>query len=275
MPYYKNQNNLNLYYEVINKDAIKETPIIMIHGFGSSVGFFSEQRKALGKSYKLILFDAEGHGKSDKNIKEELDAHMITDTVEDLLTLFYLLEIDKPVGILGHSLVGGVVAQKFALLYPKKVEFLILLNSGPMYIDNSIRNAFWNMLPQMVRMEFNDLIHDNLEILLDKTIPLIRNALLNDKNELTDYYIENFDGTIEKEIFNMIEGQIEPSEINCPVLIIGSELDNYAPIWMARILAQKIKGSKFDIIPMAGHFGPSQRSLAYNQLILEFLKELK
>ncbi|MHA1730005.1 MAG: alpha/beta fold hydrolase [Promethearchaeota archaeon] len=272
MPFYRNSNNINLYYNVFNGHR-KDTPIVMLHGFGSSAGFFREQLKILKSRNKVLVFDAEGHGKSEKNPEEKLSAHLITNTVEDLQEILYLLNINGPIGIIGHSLVGGGIGQKFALLYPERIKFLVLLNSGTMYIDNPIRNVFWNLLPQMVRINFSEIIVDNLEILLDKTSPYIRRAILGNKN-YNNFYYEKLDGVIENEIFEMIRERLDPSGIKCPTLVIGAELDNYAPIWMSKNLAHKIANSRFEIIPMAGHFGPSHRADAYNKFIIQFLDDL-
>ncbi|MCP4761600.1 MAG: alpha/beta hydrolase [archaeon] len=271
MPYYRNKNNLNLYYKLIEEQDAK-IPIVMLHGFGSSAGFFKEQINLLKKRNKIIVFDAEGHGKSEINPKEKIEAHLITSTVDDLLELLYILNIDEPVGIIGHSLVGGCIAQKMALLHPEKVKFLVLLNSGTMYIDNPIRNIFWNLLPQRVRMNFNHIIQENLEILLDKTLPFIRGAILKDKLH-SDFFYDKLDGIIESEIFDMIKNPMNPSTINCPTIIIGGELDNYAPIWMSKEISQKIQNSRIETIPMAGHFGPSHRSSAYNEIIINFFND--
>ena len=275
MPYYRNSNGLKLYYEFFNghMDGI---PIVMIHGFGSSAGFFHEQLKVLKKN-KVLVFDAEGHGSSEKNPNENLDAHLVTDTANELPKLLDVLNIEGQVGIIGHSLVGGGIGQKFALLHPEKIKFLILLNSGTMYIDNPIRNTFWNLLPQMVRMNFNEIIIDNLEILLDKTIPFIRKAIIDEfpKNSSQNgFFLDKLDGKIETEIFDMIQHPLDPSGINCASLIISAELDNYAPLWMSKNLARDIEDSRLEIIPMAGHFGPSHRAVAYNEHILKFLRDL-
>ena len=275
MPYYLNSNGLKLYYEFFNghKDGI---PIVMIHGFGSSAGFFHEQIKVLKKN-RILVFDAEGHGKSEKNPNENLDVHLVTDTVSELSKLLEILNIEGQVGIIGHSLVGGGIGQKFALLHPEKIKFLILLNSGTMYIDNPIRNTFWNLLPQMVRMNFNEIIIENLEILLDKTIPFIRKAIIDEFPKTKDqngFFFDKLDGKIETEIFDMIQHPLDPSGIKCNSLIIGAELDDYAPLWMSKKLAQNIEGSEFEVITMAGHFGPSHRAGAYNVHILKFLQDL-
>jgi pimeloyl-ACP methyl ester carboxylesterase len=126
-------------------------------------------------------------------------------------------------------------------------------------------------------MNFNEIIVDNLEILLDKTIPFIRKALIDEipKNSPQNgFFFDKLDGKIETEIFDMIQHPLDPSGIKCSSLIIGSELDNYAPLWMSKKLAQEIENSRLEIIPMTGHFGPSHRAGAYNTHILKFLRDL-
>ena len=262
-----------MFYEIFNGHADDKTPILMLHGFGSSAGFFQEQLKVLKPEHKVVVFDAEGHGKSEKNPQEILDAHLIQDSIVDIQELLYILQLDEPVVLIGHSLVGGGIAQEFALNFPDQVKCLILLNSGRYLIDNTIRNIFWNLLPQLVRMEFNKLILDNIEVLLDKTIPFIRAALIGDENS-TDFFHDRLDGIVETEIFDMIQHPIDPSKIQCPTLIIGAELDNYAPLWMSKDLAEKIPNSKYHVATMCGHFGPNHRPEIYNKLIMDFLDEL-
>ncbi len=272
-PYYKNKNNLNLFYEIFNGHEDDKTPILMLHGFGSSAGFFQEQLQILKSEHKVVVFDAEGHGKSEKNPHEIPDAHLIQDSIVDIQELLYILEMDEPVVLIGHSLVGGGIAQQFALNYPNQVKCLILLNSGRYLIDNTIRNIFWNLLPQLVRMDFNTLILDNIEILLDKTIPFIRAALMGD-TDYTDFLYDRLDGIVETEIFDMIQNPLDPTGIQCPTLVIGAELDNYAPLWMSKDLAEKIPDSQYSVVPMCGHFGPNHRPDIYNKLILDFLENL-
>ncbi|MHA1110137.1 MAG: alpha/beta fold hydrolase [Promethearchaeota archaeon] len=272
-PYFKNKSNLNLFYEIFNGHEDDKTPIIMLHGFGSSAGFFQEQLRVLKSEHKVVVFDAEGHGKSEKNSNEKLDAHLIKDSIVDLQELLYILQVDEPVVLIGHSLVGGGIAQQFALTYPDQVKCLILLNSGTFLIDNTIRNIFWNLLPQLVRMEFNELVLDNIEILLDKTIPFIRGALMGDE-ETVEFGFDRLDGIVETEIFDMIQNPLDPSKIQCPTLVVGAELDNYAPLWMSKNLAEKIPNSTYQVATMCGHFGPNHRPEIYNKLIVDFLEEL-
>ena len=62
--YFKNKDGYNLYYEDINNDS-KLCPIVLLHGFASSASFFKQQIKVLKNNYRVIAFDALGHGRSD------------------------------------------------------------------------------------------------------------------------------------------------------------------------------------------------------------------
>jgi len=64
MPFFRNQEGYNLYYEDINGEIRDQTEgtIILLHGFASSASFFKGQIKMLKNSYRIIAFDALGHG---------------------------------------------------------------------------------------------------------------------------------------------------------------------------------------------------------------------
>lgn len=274
MPYFKNQEGYNLYYENINPDS--DNTIILLHGFASSASFFKSQIQMLKENYHVIAFDALGHGRSDHPKELNLSKNLRYDIIRDLEDLLSFLKIDEQYGIIGHSLVGGMIGQLFTMKHPDKIKFLILMNSGYIIIDNVIRNIFYNLLPYFIRMNFLDVVANSIEKILDKTIPYIITALSNSlegiKLTKDELYMK-----IEEQIFNMINeiNEYDPSHINCPTLIIGGRLDNFAPEQMSEELHKKIPNSVLKILDMAGHFMPSQRSGIVNELICEFIKNLK
>jgi pimeloyl-ACP methyl ester carboxylesterase len=276
MPYFKNKEGYNLYYEDINPKSDKGT-IILLHGFASSASFFKEQIKVLKTfSYRIIAFDALGHGKSDHSKELNITKNIRYEIIRDLENLIDFLEVKEKFGIIGHSLVGGMMAQLICKKHPEKIWFLILLNSGYIMIDNVIRNMFYNLLPYFIRMNFLDVVANSVENILDKTIPYIISALSNSVYNVQvpkeDLYMN-----IEDQIFRMISEikEYDPSDIQCPTLIIGGRLDNFAPEQMSEELNKKIPHSKLEIIDMAGHFAPAQRKEKVNELICDFLKNLK
>jgi pimeloyl-ACP methyl ester carboxylesterase len=152
------------------------------------------------------------------------------------------------------------------------VKLLILLNGGNLELDSTIRNIFWNLLPHFTRMNFEQIIQTTYPVLLERTIPFIRDAIkppnVTDLNE-----IKKLEEKIHDQIQDMIDKHIDLSHISCPTLIIGAELDNFAPVYMSKDLRKGIKNSELYIVTMAGHFGPSQRSREYNKIIMKFLQK--
>ncbi len=277
MPFFKNQEGYNLYYEDINgeiKDK-NEGTIILLHGFASSASFFKGQIQMLRDSYRIIAFDALGHGRSDHPVELNLSKNLRHDIIRDLEDLLENLGVNEKYGIIGHSLVGGMIGQLVCMKYPDDVEFLILLNSGYIMIDNVVRNIFYNLLPYFIRMNFLDVVANSVEEILDKIIPYILTSLADSLNgeRMTkdELYM-----LIEDQIFSMINeiNEYDPSGIKCPTLIIGGRLDNFAPEQMSEELHKMIPNSKLEIIDIAGHFAPAQRMDVINLLIYEFIKKL-
>ncbi|GAI60555.1 unnamed protein product, partial [marine sediment metagenome] len=197
------------------------------------------------------------------------------DIIRDLEDLLENLGVNEKYGIIGHSLVGGMIGQLVCMKYPDDVEFLILLNSGYIMIDNVVRNIFYNLLPYFIRMNFLDVVANSVENILDKIIPYILTSLADSLNGARMTKDELY-MLIEDQIFSMINeiNEYDPSGIKCPTLIIGGRLDNFAPEQMSEELHKMIPNSKLEIIDIAGHFAPAQRKDVINQLICEFIKKL-
>ncbi|MBY9016804.1 MAG: alpha/beta hydrolase [Candidatus Lokiarchaeota archaeon] len=277
MPFFKNQEGYNLYYEDINGDSKDHTEgtIILLHGFASSASFFRGQIKMLRKNYRIIAFDALGHGKSDHTVKLNLSKNLRYDIIRDLEDLLVYLNVNERYGIIGHSLVGGMIGQLISITHPKDVNFLILLNSGYIMIDNVIRNIFYNLLPYFIRMNFLEVVANSVEDILDKIIPYILTSLSDSLNGMKLTKDELY-MLIEDQIFTMINeiNVYDPSGIECPTLIIAGRLDNFAPEQMSEELHKKIRNSRLEILDMAGHFAPAQRKDVINELICDFIKTL-
>jgi len=277
MPFFKNQEGYNLYYEDINGETKEKTEgtIILLHGFASSASFFKGQIKILRKFYRIIAFDALGHGKSDISKSLNLSKNLRYDIIRDLEDLLLYLGVTEKYGIIGHSLVGGMIAQLYCSKHPEDIKFLILLNSGYIMIDNVIRNIFYNLLPYFIRMNFLEVVANSVEDILDKVIPYILTSIAESINGMKLSKDEIL-MLIEDQIFGMITEikEYDPSNIQCPTLIIGGRLDNFAPEQMSEELNKKIPNSQLEILDMAGHFAPAQRQDEINHLICEFINSL-
>jgi pimeloyl-ACP methyl ester carboxylesterase len=113
-----NVNGASLYYEITGKG----TPIVFLHGFTCDHRNWDSQVKYFSKKFKVITYDARGHGQSS-----------MPDTIhysyaEDLAALLDYLKIEKAV-VVGHSM-GGAPALFYTLDHPEKVLALVLAEGG-------------------------------------------------------------------------------------------------------------------------------------------------
>jgi pimeloyl-ACP methyl ester carboxylesterase len=112
--------------------------LILLHGGNDHGRSWDRIACALSDRFRVIAPDLRGHGDSGWSD----DGHYsITAHVQDLLALYDALGIESA-PILAHSM-GGLIALRFAGLYPAAVSRLILLDSA----TRSITEAAWLATP--------------------------------------------------------------------------------------------------------------------------------
>jgi valacyclovir hydrolase len=116
--FYKTTDNQQVYYEVIGNEGEYLT---LIHGNTVSSKIFRPLLKKLSKTYRLILVDLAGHGKSSRLEKFPVNFwEYQADIVKGLLDS---LHIEKT-SILGCS-GGGIIALNMGMRNPEKINKII------------------------------------------------------------------------------------------------------------------------------------------------------
>jgi pimeloyl-ACP methyl ester carboxylesterase len=121
---------------VVETGNPKGTPIILIHGFGGSTFSWRYQLDPLAEAgYRVIAYDRLGFGLSDKPTEFN---YTMASQAQFLAQLMDELGVDSAV-LVGHSQ-GANVASHFALLYPTRVQKLILVSAAINVDGGSILN---------------------------------------------------------------------------------------------------------------------------------------
>lgn len=113
--------NNQIHYEVLGAGPA----LILLHGFLESSTMWKPLLPELSKNNLVITLDFPGHGKSDV-IAEIHSMKLMAEVVNELLEQ---LKIESATFI-GHSM-GGYITMAFAVLFPEKIQKLVLLNSTP------------------------------------------------------------------------------------------------------------------------------------------------
>ncbi len=110
-------------------------PLVMLHGGGpgaSGMPNFARNASVLSRSFRLIVPDMPGYGRSTKGVDRK---DPFGDLASSMLCLLDALKVGKA-HVLGNSL-GGSCALRLALEAPERVDRLVLL--GPGGIDTNRR----------------------------------------------------------------------------------------------------------------------------------------
>jgi len=268
-------NNINICYEISGE--VK--PIILIHGFGSRKEGWFCQIGALSQRYQVITIDLRNSGKTD----HPNDPITMEQFVEDIKGLMDFLNINQ-VSLVGESM-GGMIGLQFALMYPNRLNKLILINTTyssdwltDILLGEQIRSIeikkqdpekhFWDqavfLYHQKIRRQmqsdskrkFYDLwsVEDLIKKDLDN--PITAQDLRNQASALRDFNVYN-----------------RLSEIKNKTLIIAASHDRVFPISIMKEMNRSIPNSELKIIKNAGHGSSTSRAPEINQIILEFLDE--
>src|SRR5688572_3683964 len=111
-------SDVRCYYELHGEGE----PLLLIPGLGGDCRAWDAVAPALANDFSLILIDNRGVGRSVARRKPQTLADYSCDIAELLDTL----QVDR-VHVLGLSL-GGIIAQRFAIDHPSRVDRLVLVS---------------------------------------------------------------------------------------------------------------------------------------------------
>jgi pimeloyl-ACP methyl ester carboxylesterase len=116
-------NGVLLYYEELGSG----TPIVGVHGAGSSATFWEDAGRKLAELGRVIIYDRRGSNRSER--PDPYERTSVTEHADDLRELLRVLGAEPAVAI-GRSY-GGTVALDLALRHPDALLGLALLEAGP------------------------------------------------------------------------------------------------------------------------------------------------
>jgi len=119
-----NVNGIQIAYETYGTGY----PIVLAHGLAATKEMWAGQTGPLSESYRVIVYDARGHGESDSPPVD--DAGYTMDTlVDDQKALMDGLGIET--AYIGGLSLGGMIAMRFALKHPQMTRALLLCDTSP------------------------------------------------------------------------------------------------------------------------------------------------
>lgn len=197
---------------------------LILHGWGKNKEDYKELLSLIPGS---VAIDLPGFGKESLPCVFDLD-----DYVDFVVSVLKKAKM-KNVALVGHSF-GGRVAIKLASTKPELINKLILVDSGGIQ-EITLKMKIASKLPRFGSLG---------------------RGLFGSKDYLSA------SGDLRETMKNVVNEDLTPflSKINIPTLILWGDRDNTTPIWMGRLMHEKIKGSNFVDIKDGDHGIPYRKA---------------
>jgi len=255
------KDECNIHYWVSNKGI--GSWLIFLHGAGADHEMFKEQIKIVGENFKVLVWDARGHGKS-RPMGNKFSIKLL---VEDLIEIMNSEDIDKATFI-GQSM-GGNITQEMAFYYPDRVENLVLIDCSCNTMKLSYIEKFYlSITPFLIKLyPWSYLVKESVKA---SSISV----------EVQNYLRETFNKIGKKDFTKILLGTTsclhfeENYRINKDILLVYGESDEtgnikkIAPAWASR--ESKCKLIK---INNASHCSNQDNPLEFNRVLIDFLSK--
>lgn len=119
-------NGFRMHYEIRGEGD----PLLLVHGWSGNTEYFEPLLETLAASYRLIIPDLRGHGRS----TNPAESFTMAGAAADLFALLDHLEIES-VRALGAS-AGGLILLHMATLEPDRIDKMILVGVGGRFLPH-------------------------------------------------------------------------------------------------------------------------------------------
>jgi 3-oxoadipate enol-lactonase len=254
-------NGIRMNYEV--SGAGRGAPVVLHHSLAMNLSLWDELAAALAPKYRVVRFDARGHGQTEAS-KAPYTFELLSD---DVVKLMDHLAIDRA-HFVGLSM-GGMVGQYLGLLHPKRFASLTLASTSSRVPPEG--RALW-------QQRVKDTREKGIESQVAVAIPRwVTEANKTAKPEVIARLTKNLLGT-SVEGFCGWGGAIctldvtdRLKAITLPTQVIVGEEDPGTPPAAARVIHGEIKGSTLIVAPKLSHMLCTEEPAIFNGYITAFL----
>lgn len=248
----------SLHYEEYGQGS----PLLLVHGLGSSCQDWEYQIPALAARYRVIAMDIRGHGRSDKP-NERYSIPGFTADIEALIDHLQL----GPVHFVGLSM-GGMIGFQLAVDHPQLLKSLCIVNSAPQVKLITANDGLqWAKRWGLGRLLSMSAIGNGLGQSLfpkpeqaDLRRKIAERWGQNDKRA----YLASFDAIVGWGV------QERLSRITCPTLIVSADHD-YTPVKLKEDYVALISQARLVVIKDSRHATPLDQPDVFNRTLLEFV----
>jgi len=243
-------------------------PIIFLHGFPFDKNMWQGQLDFLKDSYRIILCDIRGFGKSTDE-KSTLSMDLFAD---DLIAFMDALNIEKAV-VCGLSM-GGFISLNAIERFPERFVGLILCDTQCIADSPEVKAKRYKTIDEINANGASGFNERFIKSVFSK------HSLENKKglvDQLSAVVFANNDHIIKQGLTALAERAETCSSlgrISTPTMILCGREDTVTPLMQSIHMRASIEGALLHVIDQAGHVSNLEQPDEFNDHLRSFLKSL-
>ena len=274
-------NCTRLYYHVHGSG-----PVVIVQPGGPGFSWNYLRMPELEKLMTVVYLEPVGSGQSER--LSDVTSYSIKRFVKDIEGFRKHLGLEK-FYLLGHSH-GGMVAQVYALDYPKNLKGLLLATTTPVGGKEIMEDIGANLAWFKNESWFAEGIEAFKHVATLRTDDEEKNAY----KKVIGFYVADYLGKKEKidEMLNGLTFSVKPfnaylaesttfdirsrlSSITAPTLIVAGRKDAIMSVKFSEMIRDKIVGSRMAVMEHSGHLVYMEEPVAFAKIVGEFLAEIE
>lgn len=246
-------NNINIHYI----DEGEGQPVLMLHGWGSSVDAWRGIINSLKGVCRFIALDFPGCGQSGMP-----KAPLTTDDYSNLVLEFLkVINVQNPI-LIGHSH-GGRVIMKLCgegKINPPKIVFIDAAGLKP-------KKSFKSQVK----------VRTFKTVKFFLTLPVINKYTTDTLNKARAHFgssdYNNAPAVMRRTLVNLVNDDMTDivRNIKCPTLLIWGDCDTATPLYMAKKLEELIPDAGLCVLKGTGHFSFIEKPFEAIAILKSFL----
>lgn len=248
------------------REAGQGPALVFLHGFLCDSRCWTRQLLGLSDSFRVVAWDAPGAGSS----SDPPDTFTTTDYARCFARFLDAIEIDRA-HVVGLSW-GGILAQEFYRLYPKRLCCLILADTYAGW-KGSLPEPVWKDRLTTCLLDATG----PPDTLVAKFLPgLFTDAASHDLRAEMAAIVSEFH-PLGFRLMSVSSAEMDTRmllpRIDVPTLVLWGDDDRRSPMSVAEALHAAIPGAELAIIPNAGHLSNMEQPAAFNSHVRHFCLE--
>lgn len=243
--------------------------VVMLHGFGSSLGIWKQIAPELAKKHRVVTLDLKGFGWTDRaegDYSPKAQAALVWELLDSLGV--------KDVAVVAHSW-GSSVALEVALGKPDRVRRLALYDAW-VYEEQLPSFFYWARTPgvgeALVAMFYRERTEDKLA------------RAFYSPAYVTEAVVDDVDGLLARpgalaaileairgQRFEEVQGRYR--EVDKPVLLLWGREDQISTMAVGERLSRDLPQARMIVYPRCGHFPMVEAREVSTQDVAAFLAE--